>query len=213
MFSCIAWWFFDKNELNYQLYSCFVGSFKKFSAISWIAPFVGVEGKFFGGAKDFRPNFPKLARKVFVWLMPKTFLPQIRWRPFWYDLQIKAFLYFSAIVKRHFALIFRDFAWIFDKSKLLGVRLQLCTPTSYTTGPVDLRVKTTPAARSMTRMSCGPTTRTTVFIWWKRTQGLMHAFDFSRRSISCCRPAQCLWSWADSCSSTPTKFISNSWGC
>jgi len=31
----------------------------------------------FGGAKDFCPNFPKLARKVFVRLMPANFIPKI----------------------------------------------------------------------------------------------------------------------------------------
>jgi len=41
----------------------------------------------FGGAKDSWPNFPKLARKVFVRLFPTNFLPQGSWRSFWCDLQ------------------------------------------------------------------------------------------------------------------------------
>ena len=35
----------------------------------------------FWGAKDFCPNLPKLARKVFMWLLPTDFLPQRSWRP------------------------------------------------------------------------------------------------------------------------------------
>jgi len=37
----------------------------------------------FRGGQDFCPNFPKLARKVFVWPLPTNFLPPQRsWRPF-----------------------------------------------------------------------------------------------------------------------------------
>jgi len=36
----------------------------------------------FGGAKDFCPNFPKLAQKVAGRLLPTNFLPQRSWRPF-----------------------------------------------------------------------------------------------------------------------------------
>ena len=36
----------------------------------------------FWGAKDICPNFPKLARKVFVRLLPTNFLSERPWRPF-----------------------------------------------------------------------------------------------------------------------------------
>jgi len=36
----------------------------------------------FDGTKNFCPNFPKLAQKVFVRLLPTNFLPQKLWRPF-----------------------------------------------------------------------------------------------------------------------------------
>jgi len=36
----------------------------------------------FGGAKNFGPNFTKLAQKVVVRLLPTNFLPQKSWRPF-----------------------------------------------------------------------------------------------------------------------------------
>ena len=35
----------------------------------------------FCGAKNFCPNFPKLSRKVVLWILPENFLSQ-RWRPF-----------------------------------------------------------------------------------------------------------------------------------
>ena len=52
-------------------------------------------------------------------------------RPFWYDLQKRAFMCFSANVGRHFLKssnlgrhLSRDFPRIFDKSRLLGMCLQ-----------------------------------------------------------------------------------------
>jgi len=36
----------------------------------------------FGGAKDFCPNFPKLARKVILWLLPTNVLSQRSWSHF-----------------------------------------------------------------------------------------------------------------------------------
>jgi len=38
----------------------------------------------FGGEKDFRPTFLKLARKVFVRLLPTHFLPQRSWRSYFW---------------------------------------------------------------------------------------------------------------------------------
>jgi len=94
----------------------------------------------FGGAKDICPNFPKkLAQKDFVWLLPKNFLSQTSWRCFFgVTSKQKVYMYFSANfgrnvlkinnVRRQFAQIFRDFAGIFNKSKLLVVRLYASQP-------------------------------------------------------------------------------------
>jgi len=94
--------------------------------------------KICGGAKDFYQNFPKLARKVFVRLLPRIFSYNdhedifLVWPP------QKVFVCFFANVVRHllksttlgaiFARIFRNFAQIFsnfarnfDKSKLFGL--------------------------------------------------------------------------------------------
>jgi len=104
-----------------------------------------------GSAKDFFPNFPKLARKVFVRVLPtKIFSHKDREILFWCDLQKKFFSYFSGDVGRHFfktnnvgrhfslifrdfahifrdfVQIFRDFAQIFHKSNFGGT----CTPVS-----------------------------------------------------------------------------------
>jgi len=67
----------------------------------------------FGGAEDFRPNFPKLARKVVLQLLPTKFLPQRTWRHFFGGGYKKrsSFVFlqtFGAI----FARIFRDCAQI-----------------------------------------------------------------------------------------------------
>jgi len=69
------------------------------------------EKQIFEGAKDFCTNFPKLAQKVVVQILPTVF---------WCDLQNMVFTCFSANVGRHissqtilgtiFAQIFKDFA-------------------------------------------------------------------------------------------------------
>jgi len=56
----------------------------------------------FGGAKDFRPNFSKLARKFFLRLLPTNLHPKIMKIIFWCGLQKKVFICFSANVGRHF---------------------------------------------------------------------------------------------------------------
>jgi len=55
----------------------------------------------FGGAKNFCPNFPKLARKVFVRLCLQIFSHEDHEDLFWHDLQKKVFRCFSANVRRH----------------------------------------------------------------------------------------------------------------
>ena len=83
----------------------------------------------FRDAKDFCPNFPLRARKVFVRLFITNFVSHRSWRPFWCNLQTRVFMRFLVLEKRIqtlgaiFARIFRDFARTFDKAKLLGVRL------------------------------------------------------------------------------------------
>ena len=99
-----------------------------------ISGFTGVvAGKFLG------------VRRIFAWISPnlhEMFLCDVAYKfsptkimktLFWYDLQKRSSLYFSANVGRHFwnqttlgpifARVIRDFARIFDKTKLLGVRL------------------------------------------------------------------------------------------
>ena len=84
----------------------------------------------FWGAKDFCPNFPKLAWKVFLGLLPIHFVPQRTRRLFLLLPPKKVFMCFSENVRRHFfksntlggicARIFRDFAHIFkDFSRIL----------------------------------------------------------------------------------------------
>ena len=53
----------------------------------------------FGGAKDFCPNFPKLAQKVVF---------QLLWTVFWCDLEKMVFTCFSANVGRHFCPNFQQ---------------------------------------------------------------------------------------------------------
>jgi len=85
----------------------------------------------FGDAKDFCPNFPKLAQKVVVRLLPTNFLPQRSWTEdlFWCDLWKRLPLVFckrwaplswsETTLGAIFAQIFIYFARTFDKSKLL----------------------------------------------------------------------------------------------
>ena len=96
----------------------------------------------FGRAKDLYPNFPKHARKVFVRVLLTNFIPQRSWKPFllWppkKDLRVffcKLWVPFLEMKQRwvpffqDFAQIFRYLSRIFDKSKLLGVRLHLLHP-------------------------------------------------------------------------------------
>jgi len=93
----------------------------------------------FGGAKDFCPNFPKLARKVFVRLLPKSFLPQKSWRPF-FDVtsKKKVFSVFLLTLGAILARSFRDFAQMFkDFSTNQNLWGYTCipAPASHTTGP------------------------------------------------------------------------------
>ena len=105
----------------------------------------------FGGAKDFFPNIPKLALKVYVRLLPTNFLPQRSWGRFLVRSRKKGS---SFILCKRWAPFFEvkqswapflprylgissDFAQIFDKSKLLRVSLYL---VFYTT--VDNATKT-----------------------------------------------------------------------
>jgi len=67
-----------------------------------------------GGAKNFCPNFPKLARKVFVRLCLQIFSHKDHEDLFRYELQKK----FSCVFQQTLGAIF---AQIFDKSKLFGV--------------------------------------------------------------------------------------------
>ena len=55
-----------------------------------------------GGAKDFCLNFPKLARKVVVRLLPKNFISQRLLRPFLVRPPKKGLNFFFANVGRHF---------------------------------------------------------------------------------------------------------------
>jgi len=97
-------------------------------------------GKFSGGAKDFCPNFLKIAEKFLCDFCQQILFYKDREDLFWYDLQEKAFVCFSANIGRdflksnnvgrlfctvfgEFAQIFRDFTRIFNKSKLLGLSL------------------------------------------------------------------------------------------
>jgi len=92
----------------------------------------------FGSAKDFCSNFSKLARKVFVLLFPKHFLPQRLLRPFVVWPPKKGFHLFSANVGRHFCPDFQGFCQNFS-----GILPRFSTnqnfwgcawtPTSYTT--------------------------------------------------------------------------------
>jgi len=90
----------------------------------------------FGGAKDFCQNLPKLARKVFVRLLPTNFLPQglrrtfVAWRPK---------NGFVVIFCKRLAPFLPRFSGIlpgFSTNQNLGVRLH---PASYTTDPVANR--------------------------------------------------------------------------
>jgi len=101
----------------------------------------------FGGAKDFSPNFRKLARKIFERLCLQVFSHKnhedlfLVWSPnkgfhvvsanvgcrFWNQTTLGPI--FDQIFS-DFAQIFRDFAHIFDKSKLLVCS---CTLAFYTT--------------------------------------------------------------------------------
>ena len=96
--------------------------------------------KFFGGAKDFCPNFLKIAEKFLCDFCLQILFYKDREDFFWYDLQKKAFMCFSASIGPdflksnnvgrlfcpvfgEFAQIFRDFTRIFSKSKLLWLSL------------------------------------------------------------------------------------------
>jgi len=74
----------------------------------------------FGGAKDFCPNFPKPARKIFVRLLPTNFLPQ-RSQKNYFDVtspkkSVRVFFckrwapFFE--IKQHWAQFFPDFQGI-----------------------------------------------------------------------------------------------------
>jgi len=87
----------------------------------------------FGVAKNFCPNFRKLARKNFERKWPPTKTSSLSFCvPFLQNKQTYSNFadvctYFSQI-SSHFARIFVDFARIFTNSKLLGVRLHLLHP-------------------------------------------------------------------------------------
>ena len=89
----------------------------------------------FWGVMDFCPNFPKLGRKVFAWLLPTYFLQERSWRRFLDVTSKKCFHAFFCkrwvpfgIVKQclasfvpgisGFFLDVQGFAHIFDKPKL-----------------------------------------------------------------------------------------------
>jgi len=98
---------------------------------------IGVAGKILGVRKIFLQTCPKFSDNSFC----EYFLPH-RSSTVWDDVQKKVFMWFSTLwapffphfkhfaqIFRYFANIFIDLAWIFDKSKLLGVRLHLLPPT------------------------------------------------------------------------------------
>jgi len=59
-------------------------------------------GKFSGGAKDFCPNFLKIAEKFLCDFCLQILFYKDREDLFWYDLQEKAFVCFSANIGRDF---------------------------------------------------------------------------------------------------------------
>jgi len=78
--------------------------------------------------EGFCTKYPKLARKVFVQLLPANFLPQRSSRPFLVWPPEKAFMCFYANLGRYFYPDFQGFTQIFSKSKILGVRLHPLQP-------------------------------------------------------------------------------------
>ena len=112
------------------------------------------------GCEGFLPEFLQTCPKSFVRLLPTIFFPQRSWRLFWCDHKRSSCVFLQmlgAIFRRqttlgaifvrisrdfvqifsHFDHIFMDFAYIFDKSRLLGVPLHhrnpaSCTITSHT---------------------------------------------------------------------------------
>ena len=102
------------------------------------------------GFEEFFPEFPQTSRKVFVLLFSlkkkiiKTFIEMTskekvlmwfckRWEPFFTN---------QTRLGAIFARIFRDFVQLFNKSKLLGVRLHPLHPASYTTASQWLSLAT-----------------------------------------------------------------------
>ena len=102
------------------------------------------------GFEEFFPEFPQTSRKVFVLLFSlkkkiiKTFIEMTskekvlmwfckRWEPFFTN---------QTRLGAIFARIFRDFVQLFNKSKLLGVRLHPLHPSSYTTASQCLSLAT-----------------------------------------------------------------------
>jgi len=82
----------------------------------------------FGGAKDFCPNSPKLARKKLQKMTSKEKFFMWFWAPFFSHQSILGATFahiFRDFVKvfRDFAQISKDFVRIFTRSRLLGVRL------------------------------------------------------------------------------------------
>jgi len=81
--------------------------------------------KFFGDAKDFCPNFPKLARKIVLQLLPTNFLPQRSWRPiFGVTSKKMVFICFCAN-GRHFC---PDFQGILPRFSMISPKYLGITP-------------------------------------------------------------------------------------
>jgi len=82
----------------------------------------------FGGAKEFCPDVPKLARKILDLQKNKKLFMSIR-VPLLSNQSMLVAIF--APIFKEFWKVLRDFARIFTKSKLLEVRFHPCTPASY----------------------------------------------------------------------------------
>ena len=100
---------------------------------------IGVGAGKFSVCEGFCSDFPKLAEKVFVQLLPLNFLLQRSWRPLFgvtskkrsscvFMQTLGAIFWSQTTLGDIFTRIFRAFAQIFSKSKLLGLRLQPLHP-------------------------------------------------------------------------------------
>jgi len=118
----VLWWQFRNLFAILQKFRCLQHCVPRFfmktiSAVSkcYVTWHKCRDRHIFGGAKDFCPNFPKLARKVFERFLPTTFLPQRTWRSVCDVISKKGlncvFLQTSSAnnVRRHFCPDFQGF--------------------------------------------------------------------------------------------------------